>query len=282
MSDDRLGDRVIVSELSDHPISGGNPHPQDPWRNASSMDQPFRGAAAPGAKNMGRETPYDPRGGTLRDPLGEAQAARQAPAPSATPAPTPEPKIAKGPRPVPQVAKVTKAESATLRRFREVFGLERVKVEDVTVSRLDPLNREQNTDMVFGLRGVNWEDYQWIMAKALDMNTDPRLAEGTFKIAWVAMTVAHIDGVPIYEVFGFEPSDPDHVRDPMYPHIGLRFQAAELWIEELSKEAQFDLVENLYKLYEAKIDSKYLPKKVKEPKSEEGPQGPLTQTVSGS
>jgi hypothetical protein len=285
MSDDRLGDRVTVADLSDSPIQGGLPHPQqDPWRNAAGVDQPFRGAApAPGQRRLGAETSYDPGAGTLRDPLAEAQEARRsaaqpqpaAPAPAAT---KPEPK---GVRPVPQVAKASRKETNTLRRFREVFGLQRIKVIDAPLTRRDPNDSSQNVEMVFGLRGINYEDYQWVLEKTQELMQTPALATFAWKIAFMSMGVAAIDKQPIWEVLGFEPDNADHVRDPMYPHMGLRFQAAEAFCEEL-RTTLFDTVEHLYAAYEEKVDSNYLAKKADKKKEEEGSQGPLTQSGSES
>jgi len=284
MSDERFGDRVTVSDLSDAPIQGGLPHPQDAWRGASGVDQPFQGSAPQKPRQLGAETSYDPRASTIRDPLAEAQdRSRQAaqPVTTAAPAPRPEPK---GVRPVPTIAKATRKETATLRKFREVFGLQRIKVIDATLSRRDPQNPDVNVDMVFGLRGVNYEDYQWILEKTQEMMQTPALATFAWKIAFCSMGVASLDGVPIYEALGFEVDNPEHVRDPMYPHMGLRFQAAEAFAEEL-RTTLFDTVEHLYAAYEEKVDSNYLAKKnkpVEKKEPEEGSPGPLTQSGSGS
>jgi hypothetical protein len=115
------------------------------------------------------------------------------------------------------------------------------------------------------------------------MMQSPSLSTFAWKIAFISMGVASMDKVPLWEVFGFEPESPDHVRDPMYPHMGLRFQVAEAFCQEL-RTSLFDTVEHLYSAYEEKIDSTYLPKKEKPPEApkEEGTQSPLTQTDSES
>ncbi len=286
MTDDRFGERVSVAEISDTPIQGSLPHPHDPWRSASGVDQPFQGSAtSPGTRRLGAETSYDPNSdGTLRDPLSEAQQAqRQAQPTSQSPgggsgAKPPEPR---GVRPVPPTAKATRKETKTLRRFREVFGLQRIKVVDAPLVRRDPDDLTQNAEMVFGLRGINYEDYQWVLEKTQELMQNPALATFAWKIAFMSMGVAAIDKEPIWQVLGFEPENPDHIRDPMYPHIGLRFQAAEAFCEEL-RTSLFDTVEHLYAAYEEKVDSNYLAKKVDKKKDEEGSPGPLTQNGSGS
>lgn len=282
MSDDRLGERVTVSELSEAPIQGGLPHPQDPWRNASGVDAPFQGAAPAGPRRLGAETSYDPGAGTLRDPLAEAQDARnrQAAAPVAA-APVVKKPEPKGMRPVPPAAKASRKETTTLRRFRETFGLKRIDVVDAPLLRRDPHDSSRNVEMVFGLRGINYEDYQWVLEKTQELMQNPALATFAWKIAFMSMGVASIDKEPIWEVLGFEPDNADHVRDPMYPHMGLRFQAAEAFCEEL-RTSLFDTVEHLYAAYEEKVDSNYLAKRVEPKKEEDGSQGPLTQSGSES
>lgn len=271
MTDDRLGERVIVSE-----IEPGLPHPQDPWSDAPTVDSPFSAAQAPHTSRhpLGVETSYDPRG-TLPDPLSRAKEERDqrtSPTPQQVP-------VAHGTRPVP-TSPMTSSESSTLKKFREVFGLKRVDVVPVTISRRDPHNPEVNIDLVFGLRGINYDDYQWVLEKTREMIQDPALANFAWKAAFVSMGVASIDGEPIYQVFGIKPESADHIRDPMYPHMGLRFQAASAFCEEI-RTSFFDLVENLYAAYEEKVDTKYLPisKKNKE-KEQEEPSLPLPQTDS--
>jgi hypothetical protein len=144
--------------------------------------------------------------------------------------------------------------------------------------------------MTFGLRGINYEDYQWVLEKTQEMLQSPNLATFAWKIAFMSMGVASIDGVPIWTVLGFEPENPDHTRDPMYPHMGLRFQAADAFCEEL-RTTLFDTVEHLYAEYERKVDSKYLPKADKPAAKEaveeeeadgEDPSLPLPPTASES
>ena len=276
MNDDKLGDRIIVSEIE----SGGLPHPQDPWGEAPSVNTPFTQSAARHPAPVGAETSYDPRGATLPDPLSDAQAAR-AQAKASSSALKPQPTVAAGVRPTP-VQPVTSAETATLRRFREVFGLKRVDVVEVSIPRLDPNDPTQNVEIKFGLRGINYDDYQWVLEKTREMIQDPSLATFAWKAAFISMGVASIDGEPLWSVFGIQPENSDHIKDHMYPHMGLRFQAADALCEEL-RTSFFDLIEQLYSAYEAKVDTKYLPKKAEEKKMEgEGEQSlplPLTDSV---
>lgn len=281
MTDERLGDRVSISDISSTPVSGGLPHPKDGnmWGNSSSIDQPF-GTPSPAGqqRQTGVVTPYDPTGGGgVRDPLSEAAASRQAAAAE------PRSQAHKGLRPVPQVGAISKKETAVLKKFRELFGLKRIDVVDVTVLRRDPSNPSLNIPMTFGLRGINYEDYQWALEKTRELLQSPTLSTFAWKHAFISIAVCSLDGEPIWSALGFEAQDPNHVRDPMYPHLGLRLQAAETFSEEL-KGSLFDTIENLYALYEEKVDSSYLPRKVDNepskdsPKSEE-PKSPLTQTA---
>ena len=254
MSDDRFGDRVSVSDLSDEPINGGLAHPNDPWASASeSVDSPFTAQA------------FTPRG---------TQGTQEQPKPLA------KVEVPVGQRPVPQVARVSRKESETLKKFRETFGLKRVSQEEAILERRDPNNPDRNVQMKFGLRGVNHEDYQWILTKTQELLQNPKLATFAWKISFISMGVCSIDGIPVWEVLGFVPSEAEHTRDPMYPHMGLRFQAADAFCEEL-RTSLFEIVEELYAAYEAKVDSKYLAKKetskTSEDKEEEAgeAQGPL-------
>lgn len=242
MSDDRFGDRVSVTDLSDEPIQGALPHPNDPWANASSVETPFSAH--------------------LSKPSPESKPQVQQDTPSQQVAPVAQ-------RPVPKVARITRKDTATLTRFREIFGLSRISVQPVTLERRDPRDSNKNVAMEFGLRGVNHEDYQWILGKVQEIMQNPKLATFAWKIAFISIGVASMDGTPIWEVFGFESKDPEHTKDPMYPHIGLRFQAAELLCDEL-RTSLFDTVESLYSEYELKIDSKYLPKKAVASEEEAG------------
>lgn len=282
MSEDRYGERVNLSDISSNPIHGSLPHPKDPWQGAQAVDQPFRNSAPSAGGALGVDTDYSPRG-TLRDPLGEAQAAAAAKQTQSPPeVKAPPVKEQRGPRPVPQVAAASRKETATLSRFREIFSLQRIKIVDAKLVRRDPVDPSLNVEMTFGLRGINFEDYQWVLAKFSENAHSATVFNQALKHAFVSMAVASIEGEPIWKVFGFEPQRPEDVRDPMYPHVGLRFQAAEAFSEEL-RATMHDLVEGLWAEIESKIDSKYLPKKTKaqEPQ-EEGASGPLPQTGSES
>jgi len=278
MSEDRYGERVNLSDISSNPIQGSLPHPKDPWQGAQAVDQPFKNSAPAAGGAVGADTNYSPRG-VLRDPLGEAQAAVTTKPQEVK---SPPIKEARGPRPVPQATAPTRKETATLSRFREIFSLQRIKVVDATISRRDPVDPSLNVEMTFGLRGINFEDYQWVLAKFAENAHSSTVFNQALKHAFVSMAVASIEGEPIWKVFGFEPQKPEDVRDPMYPHIGLRFQAAEALSEEL-RTTMHDLIEGLWAEVESKIDSRYLPtKKAKTQEPEEGASGPLPLTESES
>lgn len=248
-----IGDRVNLSDIPDNPLPGALPHPQgglsyDPFATAQDTKSQFRPA----------------------DPLYEAQQkavqSQVAPPVQPTRAPTETAdKVTK--RPVPTVTQASRRETDMLRKFREVLSIRRVRIVDVTISRVDPQDPSNVLDVHFGLRGLNFEDYQWVLEKSIELQQHPAMISLAFKLPFVAMGVAAI-GVgndtprPVWEVLGFSPEDPKHVADPMYPHIGLRFAAAEAMLAEFN-ETFFDTIEELYSKYESSVDSQYLPKKAK-------------------
>lgn len=267
-----LGDRVDVLNMSAMPTPNMLPHPQgehDPWATAENADAQFGAEATPA-----------PKQGAGLDVGGYNPSAQQAPSAPPQAAPQAQGNIPASPgkRPVPKVAKVSRKETHLLKKFRETFGLKRIDVAEGTLVRRDPQDPEQNVEMKFGLRGLNYEDYQWVLDKAASLQQNPLLVAFAWKIAVCSLGTASVEGQPIWEVLGFEPESPEHVADPMYPHLGLRFQAAEAWCAELTGSL-FDTVEDIYKLYEEKVDKQYY---AKPDEPEEGEDGPLDQTESNS
>lgn len=269
MSDEKfdLGERINVV-----PAANALPHPQgdfDPWHTAEGAATPFGAKADPAEQQGGPGLPvggYDP---------SKPQAVAAAPAKEKLDTPP------RGKRPIPKVTKISRKETVLLTKFRETFGLQRIKVAEGVLIRKDPNNSEKNVELSFGMRGLNYEDYQWVLEKAAGMNQTPMLVAFAWKIAICSMGVASFEGAPIWEVLGFEPDDPDHVRDPMYPHMGLRFQAADAFCDELTGSL-FDTVEGLYALYEEKVDSQYMPNAKKDEDEEEAKEVPLAQSESSS
>jgi hypothetical protein len=183
---------------------------------------------------------------------------------------------------VPQANRVTTKESKVLKKFRRVFSVSRIEPGEVEVVRKDPDDPTKNITMKFGFRGIGFEDYQWVLEKSVDNMHSQRLATFSFKEAVIAIGTCSLDGVPMWEVFGFEPDDPADVADPMLPkHRGLRQRPADLFLEEL-KTTFYDAVEYLYTQYEEKVDTQYLPTRKKEEDVEEEESGPLAQTESES
>lgn len=273
MSSDKYGDRVSLGQISDAPSPGTLPHPQDPWGSAQPVSAPFTQGqpAGPTASGPGRQVLYDPMFEAQQRAQAQAQPT-QAQAPAPTPAPVELPKK----RAVPVIKPASPKETAILQKFKRVFGLARIDVVEGTVLRRDPDDLEKNIEMRFGFRGLNPEDYQWALEKTGDLQHNVALIQFAWKAACVSIGTASMDGIPIWEALGFEPESPSHVADPMYPHIGLRFAAAEAFCELLNTSL-YDTVESLYALYEQKIDMNYFPK----PK-EEGTDGPLPETGSES
>ena len=269
-----LGERVSVVP------AGTMPHPQggfNPWAAADDPDAPFQASADPAGapQGPGRQVGYDPTG--------------------AEPAPTAKPEKetveaappVRGKRPIPTAKPASTRENDTLKKFREVFGLQRIEKVEATVSRKDPENPNKEVTMRFGLRAMNFEDYQWVLSKTAALAQNPQFAYLAWKVAVVSIGVCSVDDTPLWEVFGFEPEEPEHVRDPMKPHVGLRLQTAEKWSEELMSSTLFDTIEAIYIQYENSVDSQYLPSKKEDtPKGEGdgevGDGGPLHQTGSES
>jgi len=271
---DKLGDRVNVPSMAQG-VTGSLPHPQDPWGTSSSVEDPYD--AAPKFRNrsdvpVAEATAYDPT-----SPAAQAAPAPAAPAPAQA-APAQAAPAARAPRPLPPTTSATTHESKVISRFREVFGIGRVKEVPLTITRRDPKNTDKNASMVFGVRAVNYEDYQWILEMTQELQQSPRLASFAWKIAFMSMVVCSLDKEPIWKSFGFVPGDPSEVTDPLYPHMGLRFQAAGRMCE-LFKSAFFYLVDELYTEYESQVDSNYIAKK---PKSTEEAAVPLAQSGSES
>jgi hypothetical protein len=278
MSNDKYGERVNLGQISDAPLPGTLPHPQDPWGTAQPVSTPFSNTA-----------PSQPAGGpgraVLYDPMFEAQqraqaqktaAAQPAPAPAPAPAAAAPVELPKK-RAVPAVKPASQKETAILQKFKRVFGLARIDVIEGTVLRRDPDDANKNIEMRFGFRGLNPEDYQWALEKTGEIQHNVALIQFAWKAACVSIGTASMDGIPIWEALGFEPESPAHVADPMYPHIGLRFAAAEAFCELLNTSL-YDTVESLYSLYEQKIDMNYFPK----PKEDGEKEGPLPETESAS
>lgn len=270
MSDEKtfdLGERISVV-----PSANALPHPQgdfDPWQTAEGTAAPFGAKAdvAPQQGGPGLPVGYDPSKASAKKPKKEKLD-------------TPS----RGKRPVPAVTKISRRQTALLSKFRETFGLQRIKVAEGFLRRKDPEDPEKIVELSFGMRGLNYEDYQWVLEKAAGMQQTPMLVAFAWKIAVCSMGVASFEGAPIWKVLGFEPEDPDHVRDPLYPHIGLRFQAADAFCDELTGSL-FDTVEQLYALYEEKVDQQYMPgaaKKDEEEDEEEVEEVPLAQSESSS
>jgi hypothetical protein len=260
-----LGDRVSVV-----PTANVLPHPQgefDPWADADGAAAPFGAEADPAPKQGGPGLPvgYDPSKNTPKK-VKKKQAAPP-----------------RGKRPVPERTSISRKETELLTKFRETFGLQRISVAEGTLTRKDPDNPDSNVELRFGFRGMNYEDYQWVLEKAAEMQQTPMLVAFSWKIAVCSIGVASFEGSPIWEVLGFTPENVNDVRDPMYPHIGLRFQAADAFCAELTSSL-FDTVEHLYSLYEEKVDKQYMPgAKKREEKKEEGDEEvPLAQSESVS
>jgi len=157
----------------------------------------------------------------------------------------------------------TKA-SPQLRKFRELFGLQRVEVKYYNLTRRSQ-DGESNEYVKIGLRAMNFEDFQWCLEQTAAITQDVNqhifinseaIAQGfAWKQAVIAISVCSLDGVPIYEVFGMDKQD----GDSNYPKLFVRIQAASLLLAEL-KTTLYDAVDELHdailalvKSYDARI-----------------------------
>lgn len=254
MSDDRFGDPVDLTKLNtDSIIPDALPHPTDPWSVAHTPDAPFNKTEVPSPAPS--QQPEDVQ--RTSSSGSSAQAAPEPPPP--------------GVIPVPPVAPATRKETAALRRFRQVLGLSRISTQEISIVRSDPDDSSKNVTIKFGVRGMNYDDYLWATTNTSMLMADGREIGSAWQLSVLAFGIASIDGVPVWEVFGLQPSDPSHVKDPLYPERGLRFTAASLLCDEL--QATFwDVEQSLYTQYVEVVDNKYLAKKDTEKDTEKDAQ----------
>ena len=248
INDDDLGEKIDPLSISSTPIKGALPPPKKgPWDTAESVDSEFNPGQWPQRPStpppVGREVAYNPQGA---GPSGQAPTSAQAPA---TPQTKPLP-----PAPVSKRFKATAKESRVLGKFREAFGLKRVDSADAVITRKHPRDPEQEISMKFTFRGLGYDDYLWALLTAANSGMPSQFA---FRVACCAMMTAAIDDTPIWEVFGLEPLHPDDVTDPLYPHKGIRFNSAEMFMEEL-RTSMHDIVDDLFNQISEKVDDRYM------------------------
>ena len=158
-----------------------------------------------------------------------------------------------------------KKASVQLNRFRELFSVKRIDVKyyDLVTRSID---EKTNESIRVGLRAMNYEDYQWCLEQAINLQQNTQqyiftkqdaIANGfAWKQAIVAISVCSLDNEPIWSVFGIEDKDN---KDPNYPKLSPRIEAAALLLNEL-KTTLYDTVDELHdaifslvKTYNAKL-----------------------------
>lgn len=167
--------------------------------------------------------------------------------------------------------KVTNKEATSqLKKFRELFGLKRIDIKYHTITRKDE-NGDDFT-MTFGFRALNYEDWQWLLAKIANIeninadtvNTSSTIDISNYRLAVVAISLCTLNeghiketsrGMPIWKVMGIEVNNKDYIKDPHFPYVTIRHEAADLLYEEI-KSTLFDVVDDLYKAYNTLVESK--------------------------
>lgn len=156
--------------------------------------------------------------------------------------------------------------SKQLQKFRETFGRSQIKLKKHTITRY--LDDGEKVSMTFGMRALNYEDYQWILIKAATMQDTIPFAFAT-NMTTVAMSVCSMDTenttTPIHEVLGIEGNN---IQDPFYPPSKIRMEAAEALLDEL-KDSLYDVVEELYSEVVGYLDQQK--KAIEQEKEQEGP-----------
>lgn len=246
--DKRLGEPISSMDLDTTPIADSN---------FFSMDAPFSAETSAKAKI---NTEYAPKENVVNKPAPvEKQAA---------PAPVVGEKEAKKGR-----RYITNEEASPhLKTFRELFGLKRIDVKYYSTKRVNADGEE--IVVTFGLRPLNFEDFQWIIDKAASIQNISIEQLGSnsssswtisYKQAEVAVSICTLDigikstenpGTPIWKVLGVEPVDPSYTKDPNYPHVVVRSAAADLMFEELNGTF-YDLVADLHDAIATLIDTPY-------------------------
>ncbi len=177
------------------------------------------------------------------------------------------------------------AKTRQLSRFREIFGLKRIAVQNYTVTT--GLDGEE-VSMTFSLRPLSHEDYQWVVNQAASIRVTDYTASLTFRLAVVAMAICGMEeGVveqggktrPIWEVFGIQPEKPEQVRDPYYPQPWVRYEAATAMWNEV-RNTFYDFIDEIYLAHETLINEQTTI--VKDKSKGEGENNPLAQTTSDS
>jgi len=148
--------------------------------------------------------------------------------------------------------------SSQLSKFREIFGLKRIDVVPYSLVRRSS-DGNSNTEMIIGLRAMNYDDFQWCLERSANIVTRTEEdTENSFNIkktfayhqVMVAISICSLDGSPIWKVFGLE----DDSIDSNYPKFGTRCQSAELVLQEL-KTTLYDAVIELHAAIESLVGS---------------------------
>lgn len=151
-----------------------------------------------------------------------------------------------------------------LNRFREVFGLKRIRPKTFLVARTDPNDRTKMVYTSFGFRPLSAEDFNWIVLKSAEEGFDDSI---NFRMLIIAISLSTLDmdldkeswgpdfiGTPLYSQLGITPENLDWVRDPLNPHINIRIMCAEVMFP-IIRESMYDVIEEAYINFESLMDS---------------------------
>jgi len=90
-------------------------------------------------------------------------------------------------------------------------------------------------------RPMNFQDYEWMTQRAAVMGT----SEPSLSATNVAVTLAAINGTPVYEIFDI-PTTGRHIPDPLNPPPDIKYEAAEYMLGWLrNKVGMWELIGEL-------------------------------------
>jgi hypothetical protein len=218
---------------------------KNPPQAEASVPPPPRPEHRPPEPTEGTGLEIDPTLATQHPP-------EEAPAPQAVAPAQPVPTAASVAAQV--AAQVPDTNHPLLRKLRQDFGIDAIPLEEVKIGT-----------HVFTLRVLDAGAVTTAVRFADAMSIAPRETELNLQTCLCSFAVVAIDGEPLWQVFEV-PLEHDErvfvegqwkpVFDPQSPPERVRMMASTKFMDFLSKEAKMDLMSELWKNYEEKVDPK--------------------------
>lgn len=153
----------------------------------------------------------------------------------------------------------TKQRSPVLQAIHSVFGLSSVPTETVDI----PMS-EGTLQVTFRIEGK--EDQAWALDMATTFQFETETARNRmFNFAVTSISIAALNGKPIYEVLGVDVSGIT-IRDPMNPPTLVRYRCATEMFYALSGEGEnamvpllADLILEHWSAFQARVGAKFGP-----------------------